>query len=409
MNLSTIPITACAPSAIAPPTILGAEILSLSASPVTNFSFDVFADFNYNHGEISVTNASFCNITVTYAHPGQNDIINVETWLPLSNWNERLQATGGGGWQAGRFALSQFFMAGAIGEGYAATTTDAGLGDSPTSWALKSDGNVDLYALQNLGSRSLHDQAVIGKSLVRSFYGRDPAYSYWSGCSQGGRQGLMLAQRYPTAYDGIAASAPAIYWPQFVSSFTYPYLFSNWAQESPQSCELEYLTAEAIAYCDPMDGVIDGLISDVSFCNYDPFNAVNSTFNCSSTGHTMQLSKGAAMLADAVWSGARSTQGEFLWYGLNPGANISGFGNDGANAQAPSGVQGLWIGLFLQKLQNYNNTVIDHEDFDWLFHLGVQEYTDIIGTADPDLTKFHKAGGKLISYHGMVSLVSLLV
>jgi len=157
----------------------------------------------------------------------------------------------------------------------------------------------------------------------------------------------MLAQRYPTAYDGIAASAPAIYWPQFVSSFTYPYLFSNWAQESPQSCELEYLTAEAIAYCDPMDGVIDGLISDVSFCNYDPFNAVNSTFKCSSTGHTMQLSKGAAMLADAVWSGARSTQGEFLWYGLNPGANISGFGNDGANAQAPSGVQGLWIGLFL--------------------------------------------------------------
>lgn len=105
-----------------------------------------------------MTNASFCNITVTYTHPGQNDHINVETWLPLNNWNDRLQATGGGGWQAGRFALSPFFMAGAIGEGYAATTTDAGLAGSPTTWALKSGGNVDLYALQNLGSRALYDQ-----------------------------------------------------------------------------------------------------------------------------------------------------------------------------------------------------------------------------------------------------------
>lgn len=345
MNVS-IPTTACAPSAIATPIVFGAEILSLSASPVVNFSYNVPAEYNYNHYGISVTNASFCNLTVTYTHPGQNDLITVETWLPLKNWNERLQATGGGGWQAGRFVLSPFFMTGAIGEGFSAGTTDAGLGnDSPTSWALKSDGNVDLYALQNLGSRSLYDQAVIGKSLVRSFYGREPAYSYWSGCSQGGRQGLMFAQRYPTAYDGIVASAPAIYWPQFVSLSTYPCLLSNWTRESPRSCELEFLTNEVVTYCDPMDGVIDDLISDVSLCNYDPFSAVNSMFNCSSTGKIMRLSKRAAMLADAIWSGARSTEGNFLWYGLNPGSDISGFGNGGTNTQA-SGVQGIWIGLF---------------------------------------------------------------
>lgn len=403
MDLSTIPASACSPPAIPTPTIFGAEILSLSAFPVTNFSSDVPAEFNYNHGDVSVNNASFCNITVTYTHPGQNDRINVAVWLPLSNWNERLQATGGGGWQAGRFALSPFFMAGAIGEGYATTSTDAGLSDSPDSWALTSEGNVNLYALQNFGSKSLNDQAIIGKSLVRSFYGRDPAYSYWSGCSQGGRQGLMLAQRYPTAYDGIAASAPAIYWPQLASSSIYPFLVREWIGEDPLVCELEFLTADAVAYCDPMDGMVDGLISEPFRCDYNPFIVVNKTFTCSSTGNTaMQLSEGAAKIADAVWSGARSSKGDPLWFGVNPGADISSYGVD--NTTKASRSQDVWLGPFVLKVQNSNASAIDHEHFDWLFHLGVQEYTSIIGTADPDLTAFRNAGGKLITHHGMVSI-----
>ncbi|BCS28571.1 uncharacterized protein APUU_70141A [Aspergillus puulaauensis] len=164
-------VTACSPAAIQPRVLYGADILSLSASWTSNFTLNVPADFNYNHGDIAVENAQFCNITVTYTHPGYTDNISVETWLPRE-WNGRLQATGGGGWSAGRFVLSNFFMAGAIGEGYATTTTDAGLGEagSPNAWALKSPGNVDLVALQNLGSRSLDDQATIAKNLVRSFY-----------------------------------------------------------------------------------------------------------------------------------------------------------------------------------------------------------------------------------------------
>lgn len=403
MNLSTVPLSACSPSAISAPVVFGAEILSLSASWVSNFTLYVPAEFNYNHGDVAVNNAEFCNITVAYTHPGTGDHITVETWLPRTGWNERLQATGGGGWQAGRWLLSEFFMAGAIGEGYATTTTDGGLGDAttPDTWALISPGNVDLYTLRDFGYKALEDQAIIGKSLVKSFYGREPAYSYWSGCSQGGRQGLMLAQRYPTAYDGIAASAPAQSWTQLISSTVYPGLLTNWIGEYALACELDFLTEKAIADCDPKDGIVDGIISDMDVCDFNPFSMVNESFHCASTGKTMKLSQAGAVVADAVWGGPRSADGKFLWYGMNYGANISSYGLASPNSSTQN-QDDLWFRWFMEMNPDYNASTMTHEQFDWFFHLAIDMYTDVLGANDPDLTAFQKAGGKLISYHGMV-------
>lgn len=160
MNTSTIPTSACAASAIPYPTVFGAEILGLSANLVQNYSTEVSDQFYYNHPSISVKGIDYCNVTVTYTHPGQDDTINVETWLPMKSWNGRLQAVGGGGYIAGRFFLTYTGMAGALAEGYVATTTDSGIGSSyvPDEWALNSPGNVDLYALQNFASVSLNDQ-----------------------------------------------------------------------------------------------------------------------------------------------------------------------------------------------------------------------------------------------------------
>ncbi|KAL4746339.1 hypothetical protein BDW72DRAFT_197785 [Aspergillus terricola var. indicus] len=378
----------CSPAAIQTPTVYGAEILSLSAAWVTNYTNYIPYSFNYNGGTVDLENAKFCNITVQYTHSGYEDTITVESWLPEpAVWNGRLQATGGGGWAAGRFVLSEFFMGGALGEGFATTTTDAGLGKDttgPREWALTSPGNVDWVAVENFGSRAYNDQAIIGKSL-------------------GGRQGMMIAERFPTAYDGIAASAPAQSFTKFTSSLYYPLLMRIWHNVNPLVCELDFLTREAIAYCDPLDGVVDGLISNMSACGYDPYTAVNKTFTCDSLNRTIALSEGAALIADAAWSGAHAADGRQLWYGYNPGSDIgSTFGvQPGYNSSSTTAVKDEWFNLFVARNVSFNTTGLSHEGYEEFFNLITAEYGSSWNADNANLHAFKNAGGKLLTYHGM--------
>ena len=152
---------------------LGAEIISIEAAPVLNTTVNIHYAFRFIQPSISAENLSFCNITISYTHPGTDDRVNVETWLPAeSEWNERYYAVGGGGFAAGRFELPYSTMAGAVAEGYATSTTDAGLGphvdpEDASSWVLLSPGNVDWHKVQDLGSVSLNDQ-VSCHCLLRS-------------------------------------------------------------------------------------------------------------------------------------------------------------------------------------------------------------------------------------------------
>lgn len=166
---------ACVPATFGLPSIFGAEILSVTATLVTNYTASVPDAYRFTQPSTEVTNATLCNVTVSYTHPGQNDNIFVEAWLPVDKWNGRFQAVGGGGWVAGRFFLSYSAMAGAIADGYATITTDAGLGGAMDAepWALLSPGNVNLYNLDNLASKSLNDQ-VSAKILPRCLEFRLP-------------------------------------------------------------------------------------------------------------------------------------------------------------------------------------------------------------------------------------------
>ncbi|PSN64164.1 tannase and feruloyl esterase [Corynespora cassiicola Philippines] len=419
-NLS-IPLSHCNASNIPDPIVFGAKILALTATPVQNFTREVSDQLFYNHPSISLRGIDYCNVTVTYTHEGQNDSISVETWLPLKTWNGRLQAVGGGGFIAGRFPLSYTAMAGALGEGYVSSTTDAGLGGSyvPDPWALNSPGNVDLYALQNLASVSLNDQSVIAKDVIKSFYGRPAEYSYWSGCSQGGRQGFMLAQRYPEAYDGIAASAPAFNWGEMLPSTAWAQFIMAHTGQFPTKCELDALTNAAISTCDHLDGVTDGLLSDPTACTFDSFSMVDAIVDCASTNQTTVISSAAATIANITWAGPRDEDGNFLWYGVDYQSQLSdsdgpvglvseaGLAATTCNANgtcvgAPVGLGERWLQFFVKKDPEWDYTMIESvEEYARLFRASVQQFHSIIGTSDADLSQFREFGGKLVTYHGL--------
>jgi hypothetical protein len=130
---------------------------------------------------------------------------------------------------------------------------------------------------------------------------------------------MALAQQYPEAYDGIVASALAINWPQFSMGGYWASFVMNQLDEYPYHCELSAVTDAALSACDSADGIVDGIISDPDACVFDPFALVGAQINCSDTGPLLRISVATAKIVNATWTGARDSQGNFLWYGFNPG------------------------------------------------------------------------------------------
>ncbi|KAK5654204.1 hypothetical protein OQA88_7378 [Cercophora sp. LCS_1] len=411
----------CDPSTFASLSLpVSTGLLSLDAIPVTNFSAEVPGPYRLTQPSISYTSLSFCNVTLTYTHPGQIDYVTIEAWLPEPTaWNSRLQALGGGGWQAGRFLLPYMGMQGAIGDGYLTITTDGGLGYAQTAreWALLSEGNVNLYALQNLASVSLGDEAAIGKALAEVYYGKKPDFSYWNGCSGGGRQGLMLAQRYPDAYDGIAAGAPVIYWNEIMPGAIWPQMVMNWEQGWPRLCEMQAILKNATAECDGLDGVVDGVVGDPEAClaTFDPFALVGKEVVCEEpAAETIRvISAVAAKVLNATWHGRETVDGRKKWYGLTPGAAVAteplGIAltdcSNGTCVGKPATLGLDWLGLFVAKSESFDASLLTHEEFDRFVYRAKQQWASIVETDDTDLSEFRDRGGKIISWHGLIDQI----
>ncbi|MEU4093664.1 tannase/feruloyl esterase family alpha/beta hydrolase [Streptomyces sp. NPDC026673] len=345
---------------------------------------------------------AYCEVTVTLTHPGDNDHAKVRTWLPVNSWNGRFQALGGSAYAAGDNGAG---MATAVKDGYAVTTTDAGVGDVlDIGWALNSDGRVNTALLKNFADRSQHEAAVVGKQVVAGIYGKRAAYSYFNGCSTGGRQGYMEAQRHPDDYDGILAKAPAVNWDEFEVATLWPQVVMNNERTYPTACEFKAFTDAAVKACDPVDGVTDGLVGDPATCHFDPRRLIGTKVVCD--GRELTLTAAEAAVVRKIWDGPRTPSGQKLWPGVPVGADLSALA--GVTDPDPNGdvkgdpfpVPRFWVTAWVKKQPAFDISKITYSEFTRLFRQSEVEYDKVIGTDDPDLSAFRNSGGKLLSWHG---------
>ncbi|KAK1547730.1 hypothetical protein CPAR01_01697 [Colletotrichum paranaense] len=350
----------------------------------------------------------FCNFTLALNHHGADDVVFVSIWLPSEDtWNGRFLATGGGGLAAGTFASA---LAGPVSKGFAAGSTDAGLTLNHTidansgQWALRASGSINEPLIENFATRSIHEMALIGKEAVKAFYGTKPHHSYYSGCSQGGRQGYFAAQYDPYDFDGVLANAPAINTPQLSPADFWPSVVMGNIAAPPQCVFLEYQKA-IIAECDPQDGAKDGLISAPEKCQFDTSQLIGQSINCTDTGGPVVITEDFAEVIAKTLEGSRTTTGNFLWYGNPPGAPFTGLANtktvDGVTVPVPFAAAEAWMRYFVAQDPDLDTASLTSAEFEDIFNESVAKYTKPFGSDDFDLTEFKQAGGKLLTWHGM--------
>ena len=181
-------------------------------------------------------------------------------------------------------------------------------------------GVPDVQLQTDFGWRSEHMMAVVSKQLVRLFYGKPPKFSYWNGCSTGGRQALAMAQRFPDDYHGILAGAPAIHFEKLGLGQTWPQvpmLMEN-AGKSIAPSKLQAATAAAVKTCDPLDGVVDGVVRDPRGCNFSAASLVSSKV----------ITASEATAIDLIWAGPLDLNGEMSWYGIPKGASFGALASE---------------------------------------------------------------------------------
>lgn len=385
------------------PNVSGAKVLSIESKERHNFTVPTTPPLLL----FDVPNLSICDVSVTLTHPNTGDKVLVQVWLPLKKWNGRFVATGGSAWAAG---VGQYALAPVVAQDFVAAATDAGVSGellSPGLWALDAKGKVNYNLLTNFASRSIHDMAIVAKAVTGAFYGMQPTYSYWSGCSTGGRQGLVAAQEYPDDFDGILAGAPAISWDKYVVAEQWPQVVMKEANYFPSHCELDAVTQAAIAACDDLDGVKDGVISNLAACRFDPFTVVGQRSQCED-GQEVVISRTTASIVQKIWAGPKDAHGKQLWDGLTMGAPLTDLadtapvssGTSGPLKGAPFFVSDTWIRYYLKTDPNFNTSTIDSAKLTKLFSESIRKYSDIIGSDDPDLSGLKRSGGKLLVWQG---------
>jgi len=364
---------------------------------------------------------AFCRVTATLT-PGSDSSIKIEVWLPESKWNGRFLGTGGGGFQG---VITYAELASGISAGFAATNSDLGTGSSGCNPLFcGSDGNMgNPYAIafgdptapstglfghperiKDFGFRAIHLMTVRGKEIADAFYGQKAQKAYFAGCSTGGQNALMEAQRFPNDYDGILAGAAA-----FNRTHLHMAGLSLWqdTHASPgrliQPGQMTLINQAVLKQCVGQDGgaSTDPFLTDPRDCHFDP-KALLCTGGqlppaCLTADQVTTMQKYYAGTIDPV-------NGQVI----NPGAergnetdNVSALGLALQERLPEAAFDGLFYWVFGPSF-GYPASAVNFANFD--FHHVVDTVDDqlaaVLNADSSDLGEFREHGGKLLMYHG---------
>jgi feruloyl esterase len=324
----------------------------------------------------------FCRVAITLTPSADSDIKS-EVWMPLSGWNGKYLQVGNGAWGG---SINYEALADGVRRGYAAASTDTGHTGTDASFSL---GHPE--KLVDFGYRAVHETAVQGNAATAALYGTKPRLSYFNGCSGGGRQAFMEAQRFPDDFDGIIASAPGY------NRTDIAFQTLGMAQATHASAasfipvsKLPFIHQAALNACDAADGLKDNLISDPVKCDFDPGVLACTGADRASCLTPAQVTAARKIYAPVVDPKTRTR----LAHGLEPGSEL--------HWDSVAGARPHDMYHDLMRFVVFEDPNWDFRTLNVANHLELARARDnnVLAATSTDLTSFTARGGKLIMVHG---------
>jgi hypothetical protein len=341
----------------------------------------------------------FCRVAVA-AHPTSDSNIQFEVWMPTSGWNGKFIGLGNGGF-SGSIRFNQ--LAELVKLGYAAASTDTGHYGSDGTFAYRHPEKII-----DFGYRAVHIMTDQAKTIINAYYGRPQTRSYFTGCSQGGRQGLMEAQRFPEDYDGFIVGAPAHNWTaHYIAGHLYlaQVLYANGPNSILPDSVAPIVGKAVNEACDGLDGLKDGIVSTPKRCKLNPEALLCKPGQ--DPGSCLSPQQVAAVVG--FYNGA----GERVPKGYYPGFDFGGEAETWPNtlsSDVPYGGEHGSQGVPFFKFFVYDDPLWDIHSWTWTPEniafvenkqvVPGQSIAQVFNAVNPDLTKFRARGGKIIHFHG---------
>ena len=375
-----------------------------AAEPCAGLTGQALGDAKIESAEVTTTVAGGPGPAITglpevcrvrgLATPTPRSSIHFEAWLPVTGWTGRIEMIGNGGYSS---TISTRALAALVQQGTAAVATDTGHQGGDLDFGFGND-----EAITDWGSRAVHESILAAKALVARFYGRAPRHSYFAGCSTGGHQALMEAQRYPADFDGILAGDPG----NNRTNLNFGFLWQFLANHEPGDNSHPILTAQdlalvnraAVKQCDAQDGVTDGVIADPRQCRFAPKQLLCREGQASDCLTTRQVEA-----LDKMYAGARRRDTNQSIY---PGWPVG--------SEAPQGAGG-WHTYWANPARPeepqradyfrrwaFNDPGWNWWSFDWSKGVDTARarMAPLVDATSPDLSGFARRGGKIILYQG---------